>query len=293
MKMKIHPITKLFPLLPQEELQALADSIKANGLLYPVVKDKDGQLIDGRNRLEACKLAGVKPRFQQLNCSDPIEYILAVNAQRRHLTKAQLAMVYAMARPEPGKTGRKKKGKSGNGSDAEPFFQKGHLSEARQVLRHSEEMARDVIAGTLSLDAAYRMVVQEQQAKVADTLDDEGDTQHAAQVEEDDTQVFHVHEQRPAMTEGFFNATEDFFSTAEPGDTGNVATASDVGEVVNMAEKKIRVIITDLRQLVACAGAVGMDNLTRLHKAASELQKLTNAMMRSTKEVEGEVVSVQ
>jgi N6-adenosine-specific RNA methylase IME4 len=40
------------------DLEILADSIKLNGLLHPVVVDSDGNLVAGRRRLEACKLLG-------------------------------------------------------------------------------------------------------------------------------------------------------------------------------------------------------------------------------------------
>src|SRR5205085_4815531 len=52
----VHPVAALFPLLPPDELAALAADIRAHGLLHAVVLGADGQVIDGRNRLAACKL---------------------------------------------------------------------------------------------------------------------------------------------------------------------------------------------------------------------------------------------
>jgi ParB-like chromosome segregation protein Spo0J len=49
----VHPVANLFPMLPDDELQELADDIRANGLQHPIVLDKDGVLIDGRNRWAA------------------------------------------------------------------------------------------------------------------------------------------------------------------------------------------------------------------------------------------------
>ena len=54
--MKIHPVAALFPMLPEEEMLALAKSIKAHGLNESIVMQGD-VLLDGRNRLAACKLA--------------------------------------------------------------------------------------------------------------------------------------------------------------------------------------------------------------------------------------------
>jgi hypothetical protein len=59
---KFHPACLAFPLLPEEELQELAEDIKLRGLLHPIVVFH-GQILDGRNRLAACEVAGVAPRF--------------------------------------------------------------------------------------------------------------------------------------------------------------------------------------------------------------------------------------
>jgi ParB-like chromosome segregation protein Spo0J len=48
-----HPVTDLFPTLPDEELKDLAADIAERGLLHPIV-------LDGRNRYAACQLAGVE-----------------------------------------------------------------------------------------------------------------------------------------------------------------------------------------------------------------------------------------
>ena len=45
-----------------------------------------------RNRLKACKLAGVEPRFEDLNGQDPAAFIVSANIERRHMTKGQRAM---------------------------------------------------------------------------------------------------------------------------------------------------------------------------------------------------------
>jgi len=64
---EVHSLAALFPMMPPDELEDLAADIKANGLNHAVVIDAEGMLIDGRNRIEACKLAGVEPRYEWLN----------------------------------------------------------------------------------------------------------------------------------------------------------------------------------------------------------------------------------
>lgn len=48
----VHPVASLFPLLDGEDLQDLADDIRANGSLHRLVLDAEGTLVAGRNRWE-------------------------------------------------------------------------------------------------------------------------------------------------------------------------------------------------------------------------------------------------
>jgi site-specific DNA-methyltransferase (adenine-specific) len=90
---KLHPACLLFPRLEGPELHALADDIRRNGLLNPIVT-LGGKVLDGRNRLEACKLAGVKPRFVEWTGSgSPLAWVVSTNLIRRHLSASQRAVV--------------------------------------------------------------------------------------------------------------------------------------------------------------------------------------------------------
>ena len=61
------------------------------------VLDQDGQVLDGRNRLAACQMAGVQPMFETYDGKNVDSYALSVNITRRHLTKGQAAMIAAKA----------------------------------------------------------------------------------------------------------------------------------------------------------------------------------------------------
>lgn len=91
--MKVHPAAALFPMLDDDELQALADDIATNGLRHPVIVDCNRVLLDGRNRLAACELAGVEPQSTVYVGSDPIGLIVSENVKRRHLNAGQLAFL--------------------------------------------------------------------------------------------------------------------------------------------------------------------------------------------------------
>jgi ParB-like chromosome segregation protein Spo0J len=58
-----HEAVKLFPMMREDELRELADDVARQGLLQAIVLGVDGRVIDGRNRLEACRRAGVEPRY--------------------------------------------------------------------------------------------------------------------------------------------------------------------------------------------------------------------------------------
>jgi len=88
-----HPACLLFPKLGKNELAELAEDIKAHGLLNPVVLF-EGKVLDGRNRLAACRIAKVKPRFVEWSGNgSPAEWVISENLIRRHLTASQRAVI--------------------------------------------------------------------------------------------------------------------------------------------------------------------------------------------------------
>jgi hypothetical protein len=105
----IHPAAELFPLMSPEELRELGEDIKANGLRLPIAITSDGQLLDGRNRLDAMEAVGVEFKFgrttnggpihidigtddlsfPEIVKTDPYAYVISANLHRRHLTAEQ------------------------------------------------------------------------------------------------------------------------------------------------------------------------------------------------------------
>jgi hypothetical protein len=108
-KYKVHPAADVFPMMSDEELKALGEDIKANGLRERIKFWRDDQLVEGRNRMAALYLAGIKVRAehkQYLNYdADPVAYVISANIHRRHLTeKQQIDLIIAarMAAKKPG-----------------------------------------------------------------------------------------------------------------------------------------------------------------------------------------------
>jgi ParB-like chromosome segregation protein Spo0J len=60
----VHPVAELFPMLPDADLREMAASIARDGLIHPCITYR-GALLDGRNRVAACRLAGVPPRLER------------------------------------------------------------------------------------------------------------------------------------------------------------------------------------------------------------------------------------
>lgn len=92
--MRHHEYAALFPMLPDAELQSLANDIRDNGLETPIVT-LEGAILDGRNRHRACEIAGVSPRFEEYTGKDPMQFVISHNLHRRHLTESQRGMVAA------------------------------------------------------------------------------------------------------------------------------------------------------------------------------------------------------
>lgn len=84
-----HPAAARYPMMADEQLLELAEDISARGLQEPIWVDVDGYLLDGRNRLEACRLAGIEPHFDIYHGEDIEAFIVSKNEHRRHLTEKQ------------------------------------------------------------------------------------------------------------------------------------------------------------------------------------------------------------
>ena len=77
----------LGPVMSRDEFAALVASIRALGLLDPIVVWR-GEIIDGRHRFLACIKAGVEPRFEHLpEDADPLEHFLTRSLDPQELDR--------------------------------------------------------------------------------------------------------------------------------------------------------------------------------------------------------------
>jgi ParB-like chromosome segregation protein Spo0J len=147
----VHPVADLFPMLSADELSDLAEDIKERGLLHPIVLDGDARILDGRNRLAACEMAGVKPVFVTYDGDDADGYALSVNTQRRNLTKGQRAMLIVKSGLFPQETD----------SDDDSKISKTMISKARIVGRFAPALVDAIISGADQLNRAYEFAQTE------------------------------------------------------------------------------------------------------------------------------------
>ncbi len=113
--------------------------------------------LDGRNRLAACRRAGVEPAFTTLDGQDPVSYVLSANVNRRNLSKGQRAMAVARLLVSNNLTQEEAAETTG--------VLRSRLSHANTVLSHASELADAVMAGTVPLNDAYAEARQRKEAK--------------------------------------------------------------------------------------------------------------------------------
>lgn len=90
----IHPAANIFPEMTDDEAKALMVDIRENGQREPIILF-NGKVIDGRNRLRACRWLSIEPKTKdyQGREEDIVSYVLSLNLYRRHLTESQRAMI--------------------------------------------------------------------------------------------------------------------------------------------------------------------------------------------------------
>jgi hypothetical protein len=101
--MKTHWVADMYP-LSEDDVAALAEDIKANGQIAPILALKDGRIIDGRNRWLACHKAGVEPVIEIINPNGEevaeeklFSMATSCNSMRRDMTTSLRACLAAEA----------------------------------------------------------------------------------------------------------------------------------------------------------------------------------------------------
>ena len=95
---------QVMPPLTDEEYEALKADIAERGVQVPVEYDEEGNILDGYHRVRACQELGItdRPKVVRRGLSEEqkIEHALALNLNRRHLTREQRREVVARLRAQ-------------------------------------------------------------------------------------------------------------------------------------------------------------------------------------------------
>jgi ParB-like chromosome segregation protein Spo0J len=165
--METHEYADLFPMATDSELQEMAADIRNRGLLCPIIT-LDGKVLDGRNRLRACDIAGVTPHFQKYAGADPLADVVSWNLKRRHLTSSQQAGVGAdVANIRHGENQWTGKSAAPQTTQAEAAKMVGVserlVRDAVKVKNAAPELHEEIKAGRMTVNAAKQEVKQREE----------------------------------------------------------------------------------------------------------------------------------
>lgn len=151
--MKSHEYAEIFPFVSEVQIAELAARIKAHGQREPIVT-YNGEILDGRCRLAACKVAGVDPKYREFGSrtedgDDPLEFVVDTNLHRRHLSDGALAL--AAGKYATAKVGRPRK-KSGQN---DPI-----ISESSSEEKNNTNAAEKFNISESKVKRAKRIIVQ-------------------------------------------------------------------------------------------------------------------------------------
>jgi ParB family chromosome partitioning protein len=170
-----HPIAAIFPLLPEQELESLAQDVKIRGVEIPIVL-YEGKILDGRNRYRAAMRVGAHFTTNYYTGDSPVEYVLSLNLHRRHLSPSQSAAVAVESLPFFAAEAKKRQQIHGgtapgktltanlqevNGTAAAHAAQSVGVSErlvaqAKAVKRDNPELYEEIRRGEITVNAASK-----------------------------------------------------------------------------------------------------------------------------------------
>jgi ParB/RepB/Spo0J family partition protein len=141
---------EMFPALPAAEFDALVSSIRANGILQPVIVNAADEVIDGRHRLNAARAVGLDTVPVVIVDGDDVQSAIAANMARRVLTPSQRgAMAASLMGADTSRAAR--------AAYSSQFRVSASILAACLRLRAASNLAlQDVIAGRVSVWEALR-----------------------------------------------------------------------------------------------------------------------------------------
>lgn len=189
-----HPAADLFPMLSDTELEQLAADITANGQKVPIIVQNNQILIDGRNRLEACRRAGIEPVIKDMadaypGVTDVVGFIISANLHRRHLTdeqRDQIGSRLMTMKPNGPRVDPQNAGRVGIAAAAALVQSTpARIERARTIERADPALADRVIKGDLTKGQALQIVNERKRDSQSLELHPTRDTDAAANTDQD------------------------------------------------------------------------------------------------------------
>jgi ParB-like chromosome segregation protein Spo0J len=148
--------------MAEPEFTALVNDIQAHGQRLPIMVYED-QVLDGWHRYKACQQLGIPPTLEDFTGTDPVNFVLSLNLQRRHLTESQRAMVAAQlatrGKGRPSKTTPSRDGVSTKTAAKALKVGTASVERAKTVLkRGTPALVNDVKTGKVSVKRAAKQV---------------------------------------------------------------------------------------------------------------------------------------
>lgn len=173
-----HEAADILPMMEADEYVELKEDIRRHGLLHPLVIH-EGKILDGRNRAKACQELGISPRtvvwresgVAPVSNGSALEWVLATNVTRRHLTPSQRAAIAIASLPlleteakERERMGKEKipdpdeKGQARDKAAKIVGVNPRYVSDAKKIKEQSPATFEKLKAGTVTISQAKEVL---------------------------------------------------------------------------------------------------------------------------------------
>ena len=204
--LRFHPAAGIFPLVEDDEYQALVDDIREHGQREPILMHPDGRILDGRNRYCACRDLGLEPKFREWDGSggSPASVVLSLNLHRRHLNSSQKAAIAVEILPMLEREAKERQGKRTDLTSVKNLTEvaqraadnaarlvgtnREYVAAAKKIKEADPALLLKVRDGKIRIPAALRRVVKDQRKEqdtgAATPKPEEPEEQQAQDVEQ-------------------------------------------------------------------------------------------------------------
>jgi len=162
--------------MDEVSFRALREDIETHGQLVPIWLHH-GRIIDGRNRYRVCLELGIEPIFREWDRQgELVDFVVALNLRRRHLTTTQRAVVaFKMLPVIEAQAKERQMRRAGSVPEILPE-QKGdardqaaalvgvsgrYVSEVKKIVMEAPEFLQAMETGALTLQGAKRQISKE------------------------------------------------------------------------------------------------------------------------------------